>query len=50
MNEILSQDEYLKRLRYIITLQERRQEMIDIVESIQKKITNIELIVNKQRT
>ena len=43
MDEILSEDEYLKRLRYIITLQERRQQMIDIGERIEKKITKIDI-------
>lgn len=43
MDEILSEDEYLKRLRYIITLQERRQQMIDIGEQIEKKIAKIDI-------
>tara|TARA_R100000808_G_scaffold3102_1_gene11372 strand:- start:5352 stop:5531 length:180 start_codon:yes stop_codon:yes gene_type:complete len=36
---LLSQKEYLQQLRYIITLQETRQKIIDMRESLKQNIS-----------
>ena len=47
MNEVLSQREYLKQLRHIITLQQERQKEIDAKKTMKD---NMFKLAHKKRT